>query len=789
MERPQWVVWKREEREGKATKVPYNARTGARASSTDAGTWHTYAEAAAAPGVDGVGFVVTWDDPYTGVDLDGALDADGRVRPWAGAILDGLNSYTEVTPSGRGLRVWVQGALPGRGRRMSFRDPDTGEPCALELYDRDRYFTVTGRHLDGWPRAILPRARELSALVGEWFGEGHPSPCPLPEAERGRALPETTARELRADPLSVSGRGQGEGSDDALLARAFAAKNGARFARLWRGESGDYAEDESAADLALCAMLRFWTGGDRAATDRLFRQSGLMRPKWDARRGDRTYGERTLDRAFSEGGEVYRPPDAGLQDPLFSVISVFSDSPRAEDWPAPLASEAFHGVAGAFVRLVQGETEADPAALLLTFLVGMGNLIGPSVFTCVGPARHRPREFLTLVGPSASGRKGTSVAWLRALAARIDPGWAGEIAHGLSSGEGLIWVVRDPVFKPVPLKEKGKVTGYQQELVDPGVEDKRCLIIEEELANVLKVMTREGNILSGQVRQAWDQDNLRSLTKSNPARATGAHISLIAQITPEELRRYLTETECANGFANRFLWACVRRAHLLPDGGRPVDLGPLAEEIARLVEKAREQSELCRDAAASRVWRAVYGRLTGDRPGLMGAVTSRAEAHVLRLSAIYAALDASEWIRVEHLLAALAVWEYCLASARYLFGDALGDPYADPIRAALRAAPSGLDRTTISGELFRRSVPAARIARALSTLEEAGLAARLRRETGGRPQEVWFATGPGSPCDTSLLAVARAAALGESEKTEITEKRGALDTPDDPDADPDVLWI
>ncbi len=754
--RPQWVVWKRERREGRVTKVPYDARTGARASSTDPYTWCSYAEALAARGVDGVGFVVTEGDPFVGIDLDGALGEDGSVRPWARAILEALNSYTERTPSGRGLRVWVRGRLPGRGRKKSFADPETGEPCALELYDRDRYFTVTGLSLDGRPSTIRPRGRELSALVAQWFD---PSPQPPPRNGEGES----------SSPLRF-GEGLGEGSDDALLARAFAAKNGERFARLWRGSSDDYAGDESAADLALCGMLYFWTGGDRAACDRLFRRSGLFRSKWDARRGDRTYGERTLDRVFADGGEVYRGAEAA---PLISDNSVLSVSPRAKEWPARLEEEAFHGLAGEFVRRIQEETEADPAALLITFLVGMGNLIGPTVFTAVGPAHHRLREFVALVGPSATGRKGTSVAWLRAIAAEVDPSWASEIAHGLSTGEGLIWLVRDPIQKTVPIKEKGKITGYQQEVVDPGVEDKRRLVIEEELANVLKVMMREGNTLSGQVRQAWDRDDIQSITKNNPARATGAHISLIAQITPEELRRYLTETEAANGFANRFLFVCVCRARLLPHGGRPVDLVPLAAQIASRVERAREVGEICRDAAAARVWEGIYGELTAERPGLLGAVTSRAEAHVLRLSALYAALDASAWIRVEHLLAALAVWEYCLDSARCLFGDALGDPYADPIRAALRAAPEGLDRTTISGELFRRSVPASRLDTALTRLLDAGLAVRTRQETGGRPREVWFAAGAGEKRGRSLLDRARAIALGGAEKTELSEIRGS----------------
>jgi hypothetical protein len=176
--------------------------------------------------------------------------------------------------------------------------------------------------------------------------------------------------------------------------------------------------------------------------------------------------------------------------------------------------------------------------------------------------------FLVLVGLSAKSRKGTSWAHVRRLFKCVAKEWEQNcITNGLSSGEGVIWTVRDPITKTIPKKEQGEFTGEHQTVIaDAGIDDKRLPVAEGEFANVLKVMAREGNTLSPVLRSAWDYGNLRSMTKNSEARATGAHISIIGHITKDELRRLLTETESANGFGNRFLWLAVRRSKCLPEG-------------------------------------------------------------------------------------------------------------------------------------------------------------------------------------------------------------------------------
>lgn len=432
----------------------------------------------------------------------------------------------------------------------------------------------------------------------------------------------------------------------------------------------------------------------------------------------------------SEGGDQH---DAGGHHEIAAV----------RQWPAPLAPEAFHGLAGEFVRLVEPHSEADPAALLLQFLVEFGSVIGRGAHFRVEADNHFANLFVVLVGATSKGRKGTSESQVRNVFRALDPGWAeARVMSGLASGEGLIWQVRDLIEAREPIRERGKVTGYQTVVVDEGVADKRLLVLEPEFARLLQVGEREANTLSAILRQAWDSGHLAILTKKSTARATGAHISVIGHITRDELLRLLSDTAAVNGFANRFLWCCVRRSKCLPRGGHleEVDFGPLLRRLELVVGYARKVGRVAPSEPAWAVWECVYPELSEGRPGMLGAVTGRAEAQVMRLAMLYALLDCSTAIEPEHLQAALAVWQYCYESARWVWGDALGDPIADEIRRALRqAGKDGLSRTQIYEDLFARHVRRDRIAAALSLLASHGLARSQRRETGGRPQEVWCA--------------------------------------------------
>jgi uncharacterized protein DUF3987 len=421
--------------------------------------------------------------------------------------------------------------------------------------------------------------------------------------------------------------------------------------------------------------------------------------------------------------------------------------PRVDHpWPAPLDEKALHGVAGKFVRTVRPHTEADDAALLVSFLVAAGNVIGRKVYRIAEAAYHYTNSYAVLVGETSHGRKGSALAQVLRPFRQLDPEWASShVGGGLSSGEGLIWAVRDAIEHREAVKERGTVTGYQTVETDSGVADKRLLVIEPEFAGVLKVARREGNTLSSVLRKAWDAGDLGTMTKNSPARATDAHISAIAHITRDELLRGLDSTEAANGLFNRFLWICVRRSKLLPHGGKLTDsdLQPLVGELHDVTLWCNVPKQLAFSDDAAQAWTKVYGSLSDGRPGLLGAVLGRAEAQTLRLAVLYAALDCSLTIELDHLRAALAVWQYCEDSAGWIFGDRLGDPDADAILGALRANPTGLSRTQIQ-ELFSRNLSVGRLAAALASLFKGGFATVRRVATRGRPAEIWEARKTGS---------------------------------------------
>jgi hypothetical protein len=246
--------------------------------------------------------------------------------------------------------------------------------------------------------------------------------------------------------------------------------------------------------------------------------------------------------------------------------------------------------------------------------------------------------------------------------------------------------------------------------------------------------------LSAVIRRAWDKGNLSNLTKQSPARATGAHISIIGHITREELLREFSAAEGHNGFANRFLWTCVRRTKYLPLGGRlrRKTSSVLLKHLQDALAAAKKTSELRFTKQAKKLWCRVYLKLGEGAPGLLGAIISRAEPQVLRLAVMYSLLDRSVFVSRNHLRAALAVWRYCEDSARYIFGDAFGDRTADKILRHLRRSTNGLTRTDIR-EAFSRNRSETEISNALRALEEHGLARCVREETGGRPSERWFA--------------------------------------------------
>lgn len=241
------------------------------------------------------------------------------------------------------------------------------------------------------------------------------------------------------------------------------------------------------------------------------------------------------------------------------------------------------------------------------------------------------------------------------------------------------------------------------------------------------------------MRNAWDSGDLQTLTKNNPLRATNAHISVISHITETELMKKMDSNAIFNGFGNRFLVACAKRARLLPDGGNLTDenFQNLASKLARAIDAARKIGRMTRNDEARNLWHEVYPKLTGDRPGNFGAITSRAEAHVLRLSMIYALLDGSSRIKLVHLKAALECWRYCQDSALYIWGDFTQNGIAEKIRAALSdAGKNGLTRSQLNRELGGR-IAVDDYEPELRKMIQAGEIIEFSKPTTGRPVTIY----------------------------------------------------
>jgi putative DNA primase/helicase len=305
---PQWVTWRIIHRRdaGKPTKLPLNPRTGEVASSTDPTTWGSFDEALSAflsGSCDGIGFVFSPDDPYVGVDLDGCYDPEsGILAPWAQGIVSLLSTYTELSPSGRGLHLILRGQIPGLRRRQG----------PIEMYSEGRFFTMTGCCLEGTHPDIAHRAGELQAVYHQAFGQ------PKTVWDNGESLSDgpSPARHMP--------------DDDDLVQKARGAKNGTAFSRLWHGDCQGYAS-QSEADLALCSHLAFWTGSDAARMDQLFRRSGLFRPKWDEKHGSQTYGQLTIAKALSGSPSITSTTTSQGTTPFHDINSFpLTDAGNAE---------------------------------------------------------------------------------------------------------------------------------------------------------------------------------------------------------------------------------------------------------------------------------------------------------------------------------------------------------------------------------------------------------------------------------------------------------------------------
>jgi hypothetical protein len=527
-------------------------------------------------------------------------------------------------------------------------------------------------------------------------------------------------------------------SDDELLQKAFRSKKGRVIQLLYSGDwQGAGFGSQSEADQSLCNHLSYWFGKDPVKIDFYFKQSGLMRPKWDEKHysNGETYGQATINKAISSNLPVYSLRGGVNPEP------VEDEEIDAIPWPDPVGAEGLYGLAGRVVSGIMPFSEADPAAVLINFLIGFGNLIDRTAYF-MADREHYTNLFAMIVGDTSTGKKGTSWSHVKKVFKAVDVDWAiNKTPGGLSSGEGLIWAIRDEIYKTVIDKKTGESQVF---LEDAGEPDKRLLLIESEFGRALKAMQREANTLSAVLREAFDSNSkLQSLTKTAKGVASDPHISLIGHITKTELIKLFSDTDLMNGLGNRFLWICSRQSKSLPfpEAMSINIIGDLAGQIISAENFAKNQKCIGMSEEAKQLWYDIYDYLGRPIPGVLGVVTARGVPVVRRLAVIYALLDRSAEVRPVHIQAAMAVWKYSEQSARFIFGEKPLDLKVSKIEAGiLDCLKDGRKTKTELYLYFAKHEKSSDIRAALESLSSKGkVLHEVKTESGKiRPITYWF---------------------------------------------------
>jgi phage/plasmid primase-like uncharacterized protein len=442
-----------------------------------------------------------------------------------------------------------------------------------------------------------------------------------------------------------------------------------------------------------------------------------------------------------------------LSEKLNTTSTADDWNPELKQWPE-LDQIVFRGIAGRFVELACRKSEADPAAVLITFLVRIGVEIGRKPFVRVGDTPHYLNLMAAIVGQTSKARKGTSAAPIQALISYLIRTFcntqdtenrlnsynsfnsysvAKKTPGPLSTGEGLIWAVRDPIEQWTIDKKTKK---GEMQTVDPGIEDKRLYVEDQEFASGLKCTKREGNTLATAIRCLWDDGTAEPLTKTSRAKTTGAHIGIITHITNEELLKSLDEVEAFTGFSNRFDWFLVRRQGFepFPEPMPEKDLHGIAADVFKIVTFYEKETEIKLSDAARQYWAEIYKDLSTGYPGFVGGVLNRAEAQVTRLSLLYACLDMSWTIEPEHIKTALALWRYVEQSAFYIFGNII-DPTEQKILDTLADGPK---TGTELHKAFSNNIEKPKLTTAINSLLASKKITFEEIPTGGRPKKLFY---------------------------------------------------
>jgi putative DNA primase/helicase len=775
----QWVVWRWLKRNGKRTKVPYNARTGAQAASDDPATWSPFEVALRyldRGRCDGVGFVFRADDPYTGIDLDKCRDPEtGAIEPWALEIIKRLASYTEITPSGTGVHIILKAKLPP-GRRRKGR---------VEMYETGRFFTMTGHHLDGTPRAIEDRHAELKALHVEVFSADKPAvpPSNVPKPARGAA----------------------DAADAELIEKAKRSANGAKFSALWDGDTSGY-DSPSEADAALCGLLAFWTGPDEERIDRLFRQSGLYRDKWE--RAD--YRAGTIELVLGGRTEYYQAPSRSrprARPTSLAFLASFADKesqrPDTTGQPdvPPFPIDVLPDVARRYVGEAATALGVPPDMVAIPLLTFAGATIGSSQRIELKPGYwQRPILYTAVVAVPGSAK-----------------------SPALDAARFPLDVLQREAIEAY----KEALKGYEQELEEwsaspratRGEKPERPLLEHyfttdatlEALAAILE--GSEGVTLCRDEIVGWvkscdayrggrggDRQQWLSLwagaplkvdrKKGEPVYVPFPVVCVAGGVQPELLTELADEAGRRDGFVERILWSYPDTA---PAEWTEQTISLQAQTaILNLFRKLRRVSyDPVRLRGAARAqwvrWYNENARLTAEASGLAQGIYAKLPNQAGRLGLILHCLrypddPAAHLVDRDTLAGAIELAEYFRAHARRVLPNFGSTPPARSAglearvpRILERAGGEWVDRGELHKDLGGHT-PAEALTEVLTRLESQGSAERRSLSTGGRPSEQWRCLRANEESEKSHSSLPRQRGNGSeaNEQTQASPEQGDL---------------
>lgn len=519
---PQWVVWRRESITDEATgetetiKMPRRTHGGGKAKTNDPDTWSTYEQTAdtyiSTKRYAGIGFIITENDPFTGIDLDKCVDPSGEIQPWAKDIIKRFDSYTEFSPSGTGVHIIIQASKPGPRCRI-FTHPQ------IEVYDKVRFLAITGNIVPGCSNNIQPSANELSIFYTEIFGP--------PEQE---LEPTVKRRIMNANPSDLS--------DWELIEKAKASKISPRFTDLWYGNAGAYNNDLSSATMAFCNDLAFWTVDDSERMDRILRQSGLMRDKWDSRRPQGTWGSMTIQKAINSPHEVYQPDKFSSSKRLDKAISEQDDNARIK--VTPVDDEEYSELSSSidfeslippltyldsYVEYAKTLTDAPVEFHLAAGLSTVAAALENRVYITAWGQRIYPNLWMLLLAPSGFYRKSTAInIGIRCL--------RGQCEDVLMPND----FTREKLIEFMDKKPSGLISVY-------------------EFGDLLAQMQREYNCgMKEFLTNIYDGHPYKRATKKETSSIVDPSLSILAASTIDWIHDRITEGDVRGGFLARFLF-------------------------------------------------------------------------------------------------------------------------------------------------------------------------------------------------------------------------------------------